>query len=276
MEVRCVMNRNGYCEVGGGSLYFEAAGAGAPVVFIQGFGLNLTYWDSQLPAFTPGYLAVRYDRRGFGHSSEPRQDVPYADYEDLGRLLDFLSLSEIHLVTECVGSHVALEFALEYPERVKSLVLTNPDAGPGVAGVNEAFFKIVEDTRSFYAAGDLRRAFELAFANPIIAPALHNEDVHFRLTRAFAGFKGWHFLHWYPRHSCDPPVSGRLGEIDIPTLVLSGGKDYVYFRKVADVLADSIPNARAEALPDAGHFACLEFPDRANEIILDFVRSAHA
>ncbi len=270
------MNRNGYCEVGGGSLYYEAVGTGAPVVFIQGFGLNLTYWDSQLPAFAPNYLTVRYDRRGFGHSSEPRQDTPYSDYEDLKLLLNFLGLSEVHLVTECVGAHVALEFAFEYPERVKSLVLANPDAGPGVAGVNEAFFKIVEDTRSSYAAGDLQRAFELAFSNPIIAPALRNEDVHFRLTRAFAGFKGWHFLHWYPRRSCDPPVSQRLGEIDVPTLVLSGGKDYVYFRKVADALAGSIPGALSEKLPDAGHFACLEFPDQANEIILDFLRSAHA
>jgi len=270
------MIRNGYCDVGGGSLYYEAVGTGAPVVFIQGFGLNLTYWDSQQLAFESDYLAVRYDRRGFGHSSEPRHDMPYSDYEDLRILLDCLSLSEVHLVTECVGAHVALEFALVYPERVKSLVLANPDAGPGIAGVNEAFFKLVEDTRPLHAAGDRQRAFDLAFSNPIIAPSLHDEDVRFRLTRALAGFQGWHFLHWYPRQSCDPPVSGRLAEINAPTLILRGGKDYIYFRKVAEVLARKIPGARLEALPDAGHFACLEFPNRANQIVLDFLRSTHA
>jgi pimeloyl-ACP methyl ester carboxylesterase len=270
------MNRNGYCGVGGGSLYYEAVGVGPPVVFIQGFGLNLDYWNGQLPAFSSEYLTVRYDRRGFGFSSVPRQDVRYADYEDLARLLDSLTLGEVHIVSGCVGSHVALEFALEYPERVSSLVLISPDAGPGVAGVNEAFFKIVEDTRLPYAAGEVHQAFELAFSNPLIAPALHDAETRFRFTRAMAGFRGWHFLHWYPRRSCDPPVSERLAEIGVPTLVLSGGRDYVYFRRVADVLARTIPHARSETIGDAGHYASLEFPDRINAILFDFLESAHS
>ena len=276
MKLRLAMNRNGYCDVGHGSLYFEAAGSGVPVVFIQGFGLNLTYWDRQMPAFDPGCLTVRYDRRGFGLSSDPRQDVPYSDYEDLRRLLDFLELTEVHLITGCVGGQVALEFALEHPARVLSLLLTNPDAGPGVAGVNEAFFKLVEDTRPSHAGGDLGRAYDLAFANPIVAPALHDEDVRFRLTRALAGFKGWHFLHWYPRRSCDPPVSERLAEISAPTLIVSGGRDYVYFQKVATVLAQRIPGARSQTITDAGHFACLEFPDEANPILREFLKSGVA
>ena len=271
-----MMEQNGYCDVGHGSLYYEAVGAGPAVVFIQGFGLNLTYWDSIVPLFSPDYLTIRYDRRGFGQSSEPRQDAPYSDYEDLHSLLELLSLSRVHLVTECVGSHVALEFALEYPELVESLTLANPDAGPGVAGVNEAFFKIVEDTRPHHAAGNLRRAFELAFTSPIVAPALHNKAVHFRLTRAFAGFKGWHFLHWYPRRSCDPPVPQRLAEIDVPTLILTGGRDYVYFRRVADVLANSIPDASTQAFPDAGHYPCLEFPEQAGDVILEFLQRSDA
>jgi pimeloyl-ACP methyl ester carboxylesterase len=271
-----MMERNGYCDVGHGSLYYEAVGSGPPVVFIQGFGLNLTYWDGVFPVFASDCLTVRYDRRGFGRSSEPRQDAPYSDFDDLHKLLEFLNLGEVHLVTQCVGSHVALEFVLEYPERVTTLTLTNPDAGPGVAGVNEAFFKIVEDTRPCHAAGDLCRASELAFSSPIIAPALHSDATRFRLMRALAGFKGWQYLHWYPRRSCDPPVPERLGEVGLPTLVVSGGKDYVYFRKVADVLASSIPEAQAHALPDAGHFACLEYPDETGELILDFLQHSYA
>jgi pimeloyl-ACP methyl ester carboxylesterase len=259
---------NGYCTVEHGSLYFETEGDGSPVVFIQGFGLNTRYWDAVLPLLAGEFQIVRYDRRGFGQSTFPLQGHPYSDYEDLRLLLDHLGLEQVKLVAGCVGCHVALEFALEYPRRVAAMVLSNPDAGPGVAGVNEAFFKLVEDTRTEYAAGNLADAINRSLVNPILAPSARHPDVRFNLVRAMADFRGWQFLHWYPRRSCDPPVSGRMQDVQAPTLVLTGGREYRYFQKVGRVIADMIPGAWLETIDDAGHYAFLEFPGPVVELVL--------
>lgn len=265
-----VTRRNGYCDLGNGSLYYEATGEGSPILFIQGFGLNLRYWDSFLPYMPANQLHICYDRRGYGQSSEPRQDVPYADFSDLAALLDHLGIDQVRIVSECVGGQVALEMAVEHPERVISLVMSNPDAVPGLAGANEAFFKLITDTRPFHASGEHRKALEVGFANPIIASSLRNDDVKFELTKAFAGYHGWHFLHWYPRQGSDPPLPGRLGDIAIPVLILSGGKDYVHFHRVATALQDKLPNATTQVIEDAGHYACVGYPEEAVRMIVDF------
>lgn len=265
--------RNGYCNVGHGSLYYEAEGSGTPVIFIQGFGLNLRYWDTFVPALGHDHLTVRYDRRGFGHSSEPLQDAPYSDFDDLGTLLDMLDVSQAHIIAECIGGQVALEFALACPQRVKSLVLSNPDAVPGLAGANDAFFKLIEDTRPLYASGDLEGVLTRGFRNPILAPSLHSDEIRFRLTRALAGYHGWHFLHWYPRRSVDPPITKRLNEIAAPTLILAGANDYVHFRRVAKALQDAIPGARTEVIENAGHYSFVEFPEECARMVDGFLES---
>ena len=262
--------RNGYCSVGKGSLYFEAEGDGPPVVFIQGFGLNLRYWDTFLDHMPAGTRNIRYDRRGYGQSSEPRQDIPYSDFGDLAALLDHLELNEVRIISECVGGQVALEMAVEHPDRVKSLVLSNPDAVPGLAGTNEAFFKLINETRPHHASGDHQAALEVGFSNPIISSSLQSDEIRFQLTRALAGYHGWHFLHWYPRQGSDPALNQRLGAVDVPVLILSGGRDYVHFQRVAKALGNALPNATTEVLPDAGHYACLGFPAEAARLITDF------
>jgi len=265
-----VLKRNGYCDLGNGSLYFEATGDGPPILFIQGFGLSLRYWDRFLPYMPSGALHVCYDRRGYGQSSEPRQDVPYSDFEDVVSLLDSLELEKVRIVSECVGGQVALETAVQHPDRVTSLVLSNPDAVPGLAGTNEAFFKLINDSRPYHAAGDHQKALQVGFANPIISSSLQNDEVRFELTRAFAGYHGWHFLHWYPRQGVDPPLNDRLAEIKVPVLILSGGRDYVHFLRVGRALEEKLPNAERYELPDAGHYACLGYPEEAAQLIAQF------
>src|SRR3712207_6704166 len=65
----------------GGSLYWEAAGSGAPVVLLHGGNLDRRMWDAQFEALRGSYRVIRYDARGYGRSS--RADRPFSAHEDL-------------------------------------------------------------------------------------------------------------------------------------------------------------------------------------------------
>ena len=112
-----------------GVLRYEHTGDGQPVVLIQGANLPMEMWDAQVEYFAPQFHVVRYDVRGFGGSA-PRDQVPYQSHSDLLALLDHLRIERAHLVGLSLGGRIAVDFALTYPNRVRSLVL----AGPGLSG----------------------------------------------------------------------------------------------------------------------------------------------
>ena len=72
----------GYAALNGTRLYYEVAGAGAPVALAHGFTLDHRMWDEQFSALAERYRVVRYDLRGFGRSEQPT-DAPYAHHDDL-------------------------------------------------------------------------------------------------------------------------------------------------------------------------------------------------
>jgi pimeloyl-ACP methyl ester carboxylesterase len=79
---------SGYVAVTHGRLYYESAGAGPVVVFLNGANLGARMWDAQFTALAGTHRVIRYDERGFGRSSPA--DVPYAAVQDLWMLLEAL------------------------------------------------------------------------------------------------------------------------------------------------------------------------------------------
>ena len=122
------MASSGFVDVGGTSLYYEVAGAGAPVVLVHGFGLDRRMWDEQVDVLAERFTVVRYDLRGFGRSNAER--VEFWPTEGLRALLDFLKVERATLVGLSLGGIVAADFASEHPERVERLVLV----GSGLRG----------------------------------------------------------------------------------------------------------------------------------------------
>jgi non-heme chloroperoxidase len=99
------------CQVGteNGSpieIYYEDHGAGQPVVLIHGYPLNSTSWERQEPVLLgAGRRVIRYDRRGFGRSSQPTVGYDYDTFAaDLNALLEHLDLRDVILVGFSMGS----------------------------------------------------------------------------------------------------------------------------------------------------------------------------
>src|SRR5262245_33349337 len=109
--------------VDGGTLSYDVAGAGPPIVFVAGLGDRGTYWTAQVPALSSAFQVVTFDHRGVGASEGP---PPYKIEQwaaDTLRLIDHLGLDRVHLVGHSTGGTIAQVLAADHSDRVVSLVL---------------------------------------------------------------------------------------------------------------------------------------------------------
>ena len=70
----------------------------------------------------------------------------------------------------------------------------------------------------------------------------------------------------------EPPANERLGEIDVPTLIVVGAEDVADMAEIAAILAVGIADTRIETIEGAGHLPSLERPDELNRLLLDFLQ----
>lgn len=278
-QVNCVQQpgnavRTGIAEVNGTKLCYEMAGSGTPLVFIHGNGGDCRHWDDQLFTFTEHYQVIRYDIRGYGQSALPDPAIPYSDYEDLRGLLDFLRISQAHICGLSMGSGIAVDFILAYPERCISVI----HAGPWVNGYNSPATQKV-----FYAMGQIgpivkeqgiRPAVDFWLdRDPIFKNTFRNPSTSEKMRRIGYDYSFWHFTHKNKRRVLQPVAAGRLAAIQAPTLVITAEYDLEACREVADLMEQKIPGAQKISIADAGHCMNMDQPAEFNRILSDFLQS---
>lgn len=111
----------GFVLVDGGRLFYESAGEGENIVLLHDGMVNREIWDEQFPLLAKTYRVVRYDRRGYGKSSDP--ETRYSHIEDLNRLFIQLNIDKAIIFGMSSGGRLAIDFTLTYPEKVNGLVL---------------------------------------------------------------------------------------------------------------------------------------------------------
>ena len=263
--------RTGSCDVPDGSLYYEIVGEGPVVTLIHEGLWDSRTWDPQMPALLDaGFRVVRYDVRGYGRSSR-LTGRRYSHVEDLAALLDFLDVPLTTLVGCSMGGAIAIDWTLQYPDRVVALV----PVASGLGG-----FEALEEEEDWWesvqgpideaiAAGDLERAEDLRLE--IWAP-LGTTDEAGASIRQIA-FDNIHELTMdeSAEEELDPPAARRLGEIDVPTLVMIAGHDPPYMRRTGDLIARGILGARKLTIEHADHVVHLRRPAEFNAALLSFL-----
>ncbi len=269
------MSRGQFLEANGARLYYEVEGQGRPLVLIHGWSLNLRMFDPQVPAFSREYRVIRMDRRGFGRSSDG-EDTTW-DADDLKALLDHLSVARAHILGMSQGGAVALAFAAAFPDRAERLILhgATAPAGFGLKWSGPDRWPLVE-YRSLAKERGLD-AFRHAWAeHPLLRIPDGKIDARRRLDEMLADYRGGLILN-----PVDPsgPTKVRalddLAKILAPTLVLTGDDEIPFFRIVAEALAYTIPKARRAVVPGGGHLVNLVEPERYNDVVLGFLRTAN-
>ena len=163
---------------------------------------------------------------------------------------------------------VAVDFALEYPERTLGLVLEAPTLFAGWQWREELPVKpMFEAVKS----GGIPGLRETVLGSDLMASVMSRPGPASLVTEMVGRYEGWHFQHRDSARWAEQDAVSRLEEIDVPTLVIWGRHDRVFPLAIGERLANSL-DARIEVLEDSSHSPNLEQPDRFNALVLEFLR----
>ena len=256
-----------FVQAGDLDVYYHEAGSGAPVVLVHGNWATSSWWEpvlARLPAAGGGALrGLAYDLRGRGRTTGPDSDYTMpAMAADLRAFCDALGLDAVHLVGHSLGSAVAMQFMLESPERVRSLLAVAP---AWVDGMPAAYN--VPASQEALAADPALRARSLRALAPT-APddaywaRLVAESRSQRLTAALRNLPA--LVAWQP--------GDRLRAAGVRALVVSGDRDPLTGGAPA-VRAAAALGARHVVLPGVGHSPPIEAPDAFVALLVDHLLS---
>lgn len=228
------------------------------MVLLEGLGGDIAGWRRNIPHLAAELFVVAFDHRGNGGSDAPDEPMTMRTFvDDTVAVLDELRIERAHVYGQSFGGMVAMELGLSSPERVRSLILACTHAGdPHVVPARR---KVPKD-KPWLALYSARFAEE--------HPEHVAEDVRIgsrNPQRPYAGRRQYEAMRGFD--ACE-----RLPGLRIPTLVLHGTEDAVIDVENARNLAERIPGAELALLDGAGHAYHSEQAERADAIVLEFVR----
>jgi pimeloyl-ACP methyl ester carboxylesterase len=249
-------------RVGDLEVNYRERGQGEPVVLLHGNWTTSLWWQPTLELLPPGFRAIAYDLRGRGHTRGPDslQAIPTLA-QDLRGLLDGLGLIRVHVIGHSLGSAVAMQLALDHPERVHTLTLMAPAWVDGMpAAYNLPAHQLAaHDNRAVYAMA--LRAIAPTAPDDALWQQLIEEGHLQRREASLATLQA--LVDWAPGE--------RLNALrPLPSLVVSGAKDMLCTVESGQRCA-SLIGARQHVMQDIGHSPNLEAPRDFIELWKEFV-----
>lgn len=243
----------------------QKSGPEPRAVFLHGFSGDLHTWDGLWDVVGGALPSLRYDQRGFGNSS-PLDDRAYDHADDLLAILDAMGIVCCDLVGVSQGGALAVNFALNHPQRVRRLVLISP----GLVAWNwsDAWRALWKPIVRLARAGDLEPARHLWWQHPLF-DSTRASAAGPAVQAAIQRYSGQQWLLDPHRHLL--PDVERLHQLDKPCLLLTGGQDLEEFHRIADVIQARVPQVQRIDHALLGHLLHAEDPRRCAAQILEFL-----
>lgn len=257
-----------YFKSKSGKVYYEIEGKSHEnkdtIIFVHGRTLDIRMWNPQIDYFKSKYQCIAYDLNGFGKSEIPKND--YNRSQTLKDLFIHLKINKAHIVALSLGVDVVIDFALENPNLIQSMVLISG----GVSGwdFSEEFMNDWNSIVTEAEKGNLLRAKDL-WINCKAFQSLKttNPQNYEMLKNIIDDYTGWDLVN-PPNHKRNiEKAIDRLTEIDINSLIITGKKDYKDFVLNGRILRERLKNAKLVEFEDSAHMVNLEFPERVNGLI---------
>lgn len=250
-------------------LFYEEAGSGEPVLLLHGLGSSTLDWAPQIEALKSSYRVIAMDSRGSGRSRDlksPGGPFSVAQFAaDARSLLDSLGASPAHVVGLSMGGMTAFQLAVDSPRSVKTLTIVN--SGP------ELVPRTAEELRAFRIRRIISRVFGPKGMGKMLAKRLFPVPAHedkrqlFRERMALNGRRAYvasqeAIIGW--------SVLDRIAAIEAPTLVISSDQDYTPVAS-KEVWAKRMKNAQVSVVTDARHALPIEWPEKFNPVLSEFL-----
>jgi pimeloyl-ACP methyl ester carboxylesterase len=259
--------------------YWQMGNAGSYIILLHGGNGSIEFWVYNIAVLAQHHRVYAFDMVGSGKS-----DYPAADYsltyqaEFLKSFMSALSIESATLIGNSMGGAVALQFTRFYPDRVDRLVLVD-SMGLGreislgirlitlpaiVSGLRPGRWMIPAMLKSnFYDGRKLAPEWlELRYA--VFAIAGRNQVI-LNLGRSNFTLRG-------VRPDVYQPIIDSLPQITQQTLIIWGDCDWIIPAKHADIAATGLPNNQLQIFPNCGHHPYLEYPDKFNRSVLEFLQ----
>ncbi|WP_312239524.1 alpha/beta fold hydrolase [Pantoea sp.] len=257
--------------------HYEIRGTGEALIFVSGLGGTAAYWQPQLEAFSKNFTVVTYDQRGAGLSDHP--EGPYSIEtlaDDLQALIDALKLERPILVGHSTGGAIGQHLAARDPQRLAAMVLYASWAKSD-RHFNWCFRMrralLVGSTLEEYVHGSALFLYppeHLKNHAEVLSPALLASASRFPQREVILSRIDAIMAH---------DATASLSSIQTPTLVVCAQDDILTPPYQSRLLADAIPGAELNIVPQGGHSFSETETTLFNQITLDFLadvrQSAH-
>ena len=264
-----------FVDVPGGRLFARSDGDGPPIVLMHAAIVDLRSWDAMVPGLVAaGYRVVRYDYRAFGRSTT--EDVEFSNRADLLAVMDAFDIGQAALVGNSRGGSIAIDTAIESPQRVAAVVGLGAALG-GFDGEDTAEEKAVfaeAERLESAAVPDIDALVDMevrVWVDGIGRPAGRVDAAIREAVRTMdRALLEPGLVRGRPTR-LDPPANDRLADLACPVLAVAGELDLSAMVQIARRIEAGAPNARAAIWPDVAHMIGMEAPARLNALLVEFL-----
>ena len=264
--------KKGYIDVPEGQIHYRTEGSGEPLILLHQAPLSSAEFNDVIPILSRHYWVIAPDMLGHGNSDDPPREYEVEDFTRSAiQFMEAIGIEEAILAGNHTGSALALSIAVNYPERVKKLVLS----GETLTSPEEihAFLEMIKakpmsrdlpmtEDGSFLVEAWERYKGLAPGSEPAVrfkafiiglAARVRPYDVHFAVFR------------WME-------MENRLPQVKCPVLIFSGDKDLFFSRERMESAKNSIPNCEIAIIEGAGAMVCFQKPREWAQAVLAFLQ----
>jgi 3-oxoadipate enol-lactonase len=258
-------------KVNGVNLNVSVEGQGSPLILVHGVGANLSFWDDTTAALSGRWKIIRYDLRGSGLSETT--DCPPVSLEilanDLNAIMEELSIAEASIVGWSLGGMIALQFALDHPRKIKSMVLVGSTAKlqPRSAEMFAKRLQIAETDGMQALIDETFHLTEQGFA-PTIRQTHPDRIQRFKMMLLQNNRQGYAAL---ARALIKADLTRNLSEILKPVLIIVGQYDVSTPMGDTEFLCLELRNSAMKILRDCGHYCPIEQPELFSDTVASYL-----
>ena len=276
-------------HVGDIDIAYKIFGKGEPILLFNGASDNMNAWDTALTkSLSSNHTVIVFDPRGIGNTTIGTKSYTYQQLaNDTSGLMDTLKIPKADIMGYSLGSYIAQQLAMMYPDKVNSLVPVGSSCGgkdhtPKSPEFIKLQSEIVNQSLNHIPVSKEEMKSLVIASLGAGWVKLHPESVNIPENMTFQQIKPGlppvilNDQNNVGKHWEDNPnwsgACGELAKIDRPTLIITGTDDNMYQPHINSLkMAEKIPGAWLVQIKNAGHAVVDQYPAELGKILNTFL-----